>query len=256
MQFGVTPSSSYFIVNPKFNLRRLPSPLRVHILQVKTIEGRLPFDIPIDLTGISEFPRFMTQKQLGAAFTKDYVEKFVKRANIKVTLASEVDIGELSRKYGSISNFPTNIRLMFFAKKISDHHECNRHALTNLDNAIVVELPVFDPKTKKLAGHIDLLVQEKDGHLVVWDYKPQWSDKKWNPRPSVELSRNFIVFVPQIASYALTLMHMLGLKGVTCGIYNSEGTWEFDSVEVMKILNSDFPTVSFPWRNFKFLGIM
>lgn len=110
-----------------------------------------------------------------------------------------------------------------------------------------------------MAGHIDLLVQEKDGHLVVWDYKPQWSDIKWTPEPKNRLTENFIVFVPQIASYALTLMNMWNLKGVTCGIFNSEGTWEFDPVEVMKIFNSDFTTVFQtvpPWKNFKFLGIM
>ena len=99
---GRSPSSSYFMVNPKFDLKKLPSVLRVFILQEKAIEGALPFYIPTDLTSISDFPKFMTQKQLGAAFTVDYVIKFVKRANIKVTLASKMTDGELLRKYGSI----------------------------------------------------------------------------------------------------------------------------------------------------------
>ena len=104
--YGRASSSGYFMVNPRFDLKKLPDDLRAFVLQEKANEGKLPFDIPTDLTSISVFPKFMIQKQLGAAFTVDYVEKFVKRANIKVTLTSKVDVGELSKKYGSISNFP------------------------------------------------------------------------------------------------------------------------------------------------------
>jgi len=50
-------------------------------------------------------------------------------------------------------------------------------------------------------------------------------------------------------------MHQLGLTGVTCGIFNHEGTWEFDPVKVMATLNSDFPNAPFPWRKFSFLNL-
>ncbi len=50
-------------------------------------------------------------------------------------------------------------------------------------------------------------------------------------------------------------MNQLGLKGVTCGIYNETGTWEFTPSIVMKNINSDFPSAPFPWRQFDILNL-
>ncbi len=72
----------------------------------------------------------------------------------------------------------------------------------------------------------------------------------------MKTTRSFIQFVPQIAAYALTLKEQLGLQNVKCGIYNSEGTWEFDPEIVIRTLNSDFPTtIPFPWKNYPYLNI-
>lgn len=142
---------------------------------------------------------------------------------------------------------------MSYASKFSDHGKCLKQAL-GAGETIVIELPVFNAD-HTLIGHIDLLAYETDGHLVVWDYKPQWLRTDWSPDSDADISRSFIQFVPQIAAYALTLMQQLGLKGVTCGIYNSAGTWEFDPVKVIETLNSDFPDAPFPWKKFKHLDI-
>lgn len=249
-------SSQSFGINPNFDLNTLPKSMRNYIIKEKSLNGMFPFT-PTGSIRMSSFSQKLKAIQLGSRFNIDYVEKFVKKTNIEVTLTSDPTVKntiDLFEK-GKLTSLPTHIKLISLAKKIQNHDKNVKVALHSVDNAIVVELPIFDPKTQKLTGHIDLLVWEEDGYLVVWDYKPQWKTVKWSPKPNTAVSSNFIQFVPQVASYALTLMHQLGLKGVKCGIYNSEGAWVFDPVVVMNTLNSDFPTANFPWRSYHFLNI-
>ncbi len=190
-------------------------------------------------------------------FNKKYVENFVKKSNIRITLASDSATQNLINDYeaNKLPNAPTRIVLISLASKIRHHDKSVSRALSTVDGAIVVELPIFDPKTHILTGHIDLLIQEKDGHLVVWDYKPPWDSTKWSPELDAPIGSSFIQYLPQVASYALILMDQLGLKGVTGGIYNQGGTWEFDPATVMRNLNSDFPNALFPWRKFNILNL-
>lgn len=89
----------------------------------------------------------------------------------------------------------------------------------------------------------------------MWDYKPPWDSTKWSPDLGTPVGSSFIQYLPQVASYALILMDQLGLKGVTEGIYNQLGSWEFDPTTVMRNLNSDFPKAPFPWRKFSILNL-
>lgn len=45
------------------------------------------------------------------------------------------------------------------------------------------------------------------------------------------------------------------ITGITCGMYNYKGSWEFDPIVALGTLNSDFPLADFPWKKFKFLDI-
>lgn len=246
-----------FRLNPHFDCSLLPTELEDYIHDQKEIEGEFLEILAFGCLRISRFGNKLWRRgstvSLGRTFTPDYVKAFVERTGIRVTLASDRATASMISLYeaGFLSNVPTRIQLIALARMIKDHKLNLRQALTSVDGAFVKELPVYDSTTKNLAGHIDLLVL--DGHVVVWDYKPEWEIKKWSPDPSSDISCNFVQFIPQVAAYALTLMHQLGLQGITCGIYNSEGSWEFDPTIVMRTLNADF-NVNFPWEQFSFLN--
>ena len=248
-----------FQINPSFDLHRLEENLYDYVVNNP---GRLPFKTTSNDVRISSFSsklRISGVNSLGDKFSGRYVREFIQRTKIKVTLVSDSSVKKTIEEYnkGRVENVPTSIKLISLAQKFNDHDKCVYHSLKRIKNIIVKELPIFDPQSteNKLTGHIDLLAFEEDGYLVVWDFKPKWKTKDWSPNPNKKVTENFIQFLPQIAAYAITLMTQLGLKGVKCGIFNSEGTWEFDPYETIRILNSDFPTARFPWREFKILDL-
>jgi len=234
---------------------------------VDFIGGGFIEPIPSPYTQISRFGERLTVGgliPLGNLFSPIYVNHFIERAGVKITLASDPLTATMINDYkaGKLQNAPVSIQLISQADISVDHTENVERSLHNTDGAIVIELPIYDPATKKLTGHIDLLVQEIDGHLVVWDYKPHQGVpgtpgyKPWSPDPNTRTTLSFIQYIPQIASYALTLMHQLGLQGVTIGMYNHEGSWEMDPVRAMTTLNRDFPEAAFPWKDFDFLNLL
>ena len=256
-------------INPKFDLNRLDSKVRNYIIQRQQAGSQSPVTLQYAVR-ISDFAYKLTGPT-GATiqlnFPASFIEDFISKTNIKVTLAADSGASSILSLFESqklsAENIPTNLKLISFArmqKKLgfigSKMHDAQvDFSLTRVGDGIVIELPVYDPTTRRLAGHIDLLVMESDGHLVVWDYKPPHQATDWSPDPSAPVAQSFIQFLPQVAAYALTLMHQLGLKDVSCGMYNEKGSWEFDPSKVMMELNAYFPTAPFPWRHFQYLGI-
>lgn len=69
-----------------------------------------------------------------------------------------------------------------FEKKLTGHSKALIPILSNYQNALAIEVPVWcedyqlpDGSIKTLTGHIDLLTFEK-GKIWIWDYKPNFEN--------------------------------------------------------------------------------
>ncbi len=159
LQYGPSPPTNNFDINPNFNLGKLPTQLSRFILLEKPLNGHFPFNLPSGYVRTSRFGRKLNIKgdsiKLDSnIFNQRYLVNFIKRSNIKVTLASDPATLNLVNRYQAdkLLNLPTRIKLISLASKFRHHDMCVRKALINVDNAVVIELPVFDPKTHILTG--------------------------------------------------------------------------------------------------------
>jgi phage-related holin len=107
----------------------------------------------------------------------------------------------------------------------------------NHDKCIGTEIPIYIFATRGyLTGHIDLLLFIGDT-LYVCDYKP---GEMVNTRQNDKLNtaKNMITSVPQISTYAIAIVKMLGLDlnkiNVKCVFFNENYQMVYDPVPILK----------------------
>ena len=190
-----SPYDSKFRINPSFIIKSLPKELYELLMFEKSVNG-IKFPVPISpgYTRISTFGGKLTSSGqdikllediTGTAFDSGYTKDFIKRAGVKVTLASDPKVKAMIDNFRNNpqANVPVSVKLISLADNSlpSDiRHDVNVKKALQLKEVICIELPIFDPDSKALTGHIDIFVQQIDDHLVVWDYKPEWGRKKWS----------------------------------------------------------------------------
>ena len=170
---------------------------------------------------------------------KTYNQRDIKQQFIEQTL----------RKY-SETNIPTEVQhLMELARKALDvaikkgepfdaHQSVLNYIRLNSKNAIGTEIPVYIFALRgHITGHIDLLMVIGDT-LYVCDYKPRELLKTRIPQKGKNdrllTSRNFINSVPQVASYALIVKKMFGIKNVKCVSFNEDNLVLYEPEGILK----------------------
>ncbi len=135
-------------------------------------------------------------------------------------------------RQGSVSYLDANSKLPLYVQKVYDNFRKNgikkipghepvlKNILIKDKNSVAIEVPIWKEFGEEfITGHIDLIQIENDIIKVV-DYKPEG---------------NFLISMPQVASYGLLIKSILNLSKIKCVSFNKKEAWEFDP----EILNTE-----------------
>ena len=163
--------------------------------------------IPNDLFNQRNLPRVSQFKIRGLrpAFMASFSKKLIRES--KITF------------HNSDSRLPKFVNDVFETYKNSEirkkpgHEPILKNILIKDENAVAIEIPIWKKiKTDYVTGHIDL-IQIENGLVKVIDYKPEG---------------NFLLSLPQVATYGLFIKSMFNLHDIKCISFNKKGAWEYD----------------------------
>ena len=153
-------------------------------------------------------------------------------------------------RQGAISYLDSNSKLPLYVQKVYNTYRKNgimrvpghepvlKNILIKDANSIAIEVPIWKEFGEDfITGHIDLIQIANDTVKVV-DYKPEG---------------NFLVSLPQVASYGLLIKSILNLSNIRCISFNKKEAWEFNP-EILNTEIRDFLELhrinERPWEKF------
>jgi hypothetical protein len=163
--------------------------------------------IPNDLFNQRELPRVSQFKIRGlkAAFIASLSKKLIREGKIN--------------HHNSASRLPKFVNDVFEAFKNTEirrkpgHEPILKNILIRDKNSLAIETPIWRKvKNDYITGHIDL-IQIENNIIKVIDYKPEG---------------NFMLSLPQVATYGLILESVFNLHKIKCISFNRKEAWEFD----------------------------
>jgi len=189
-------------------------------------------DIPNNLFNTANSPRVSQFKIKKIKHT--YITSFSKKL-IRNGLINYFD---------STSNLPSYVEKVYETfrkngiKKVPGHEPVLKNILIKDMNSVAIEVPIWKTFERNfITGHIDL-IQIVDDVIKVVDYKPEG---------------NFLVSLPQVATYGLLIKSILNLNKIVCVSFNKKEAWEFNP----EILNREikdflkFHRIDYrPWERF------
>ena len=163
--------------------------------------------IPNELFNTRNLPRVSQFKIRGLrpAFINSFSKKLIREGKIM--------------QYGSDSKLPNyantvyeNFRVNKIGKK-PGHEPILKNILIKDSNSVAIEIPIWKKiDNKVVTGHIDL-IQIENSLVKVIDYKPEG---------------NFMISLPQVATYGLLVKSMFNLHEIRCVSFNKKEAWEYD----------------------------
>jgi hypothetical protein len=140
---------------------------------------------------------------------------------------------------GIIQKFDYSAKLPNYARKVFEIYHKNqfnkipghvpilKNILIKDNDSIAIEVPIWSKnQSKYLTGHIDL-IQVEDSLIKIIDYKPEG---------------NFLISLPQVATYGLLIKKMLNINNLKCVSFNIKGAWEYNPdillTEISEYLNT------------------
>ena len=163
--------------------------------------------IPNDVFNKRELPRVSQFKIRGLkpAFIASFSKSLIREGKIKL--------------HNSGSRLPKFVNDVFEAFKNNEirkkpgHEPVLKNILIRDKNSVAIEIPIWRKvKNDYITGHIDL-IQIEDSIIKVIDYKPEG---------------NFMLSLPQVATYGLLIESLFNLNNVKCISFNRKGAWEYD----------------------------
>ena len=163
--------------------------------------------IPNDLFNLRSLPRVSQFKIRGLkpAFMASFSKSLIREGKINL-----LDSG---------AKLPKFVNDVFEAYKTSEigkkpgHEPILKNILIRDQNSVAIEIPIWKKNNKDyITGHIDL-IQIENGLVKVIDYKPEG---------------NFLLSLPQVATYGLFIKSMFNLHEVKCISFNRKEAWEYD----------------------------
>jgi len=238
---------------PKINrLKKLDNykELKNHIRLVYKEQG-FPMDITSKIVNAMKegfhVPRISTFKIKGVRYKQriEFEGKYVKSEN-------KFDQGFFKFDNGYIKKTDTSNIYSYYCNPehyrsdaILGHGQPNHNVvidnlLKNYKNSIVTEMPIWiDYSISFLTGHIDLLEIEGDT-IKIDDYKP----------------KSFFHSIPQVSTYALTIIRCFKVKKVKCVIFNKDKVWEFDPITTLKNVMKFLKSLSIELFWFKYVDFL
>jgi len=163
--------------------------------------------IPNDLFNLRSIPRVSQFKIRGLkpAFMASFSKSLIREGKIEL--------------HDSDSRLPKFVKNVFEAYKTNEikkkpgHEPILKNILIRDQNSVAIEIPIWKKiKNNYVTGHIDL-IQIENGLVKVIDYKPEG---------------NFLLSLPQVATYGLFIKSMFNLHEVKCISFNKKEAWEYD----------------------------
>ncbi|MFX1366592.1 MAG: hypothetical protein ACFFCE_00155 [Promethearchaeota archaeon] len=188
--------------------------------------------IPNNLFNSREFPRASQFKIKGikVAFIRSFSKKLLRAGKI--------------RYHDSNSKLPKYAQRVFDIyrknnfRNIPGHEPILKNILIKDKDSIAIETPIWsEKKNKEITGHIDLIQIENDVIKVI-DYKPEG---------------NFLLSLPQVATYGFLVKSKLNLNKVSCVSFNKQGAWEYDPFILIKEIKEyliSYQITERPWEFF------
>ncbi|MFX1275913.1 MAG: hypothetical protein ACFFBP_06690 [Promethearchaeota archaeon] len=138
-----------------------------------------------------------------------------------------VSFGKQLIRQGIIKKYGNNYKLSKYAQgvfenykenkinKIPGHEPILKNILIKDKDSIAIEVPIWSNINGRfITGHIDLIQIDADENVIkVIDYKPEG---------------NFMISIPQVASYGLLLKKLLKVTELKCLSFNKIEAWEYD----------------------------
>jgi hypothetical protein len=169
----------------------------------KVYQGTIPNDL-FNLRGLPRVSQFKI-RGLRPAFMASFSKSLIREGKIKL--------------HNSGSRLPKFVNDVFEAFKNSEirrkpgHEPILKNILIRDKNSVAIEIPIWRKiKNDYITGHIDL-IQIEDNLIKVIDYKPEG---------------NFMLSLPQVATYGLLIESMFNLNKVKCISFNRKEGWEYD----------------------------
>lgn len=188
-------------------------------------------EIPEHLFNSREIQRVSRFKILGLkkAFVNSYTKKLIREGKIEI--------------YDNYSIFPQYVQKVYlsFQKnkiyKTPGHEPVLKNILIKDSRSIAIEVPIWKKvRDSYITGHIDLIQFDKDGIKII-DYKPEG---------------NFLISLPQVATYGLLIKDNFSLQDVKCISFNKKEAWEYEPEillsEIGKYLENH--RINRPWEKF------
>ena len=136
---------------------------------------------------------------------------------------------------GKIKRYGPDAELPNYAQKVYESYKENqifkkpghdpvlKNILIKDKDAIAIEVPIWKKYNEQafLTGHIDL-IQIKDNHVRVIDYKPEGK---------------FLISLPQVSIYGLLFKKLIKLDEVKCISFNKDEAWEYDPEILLTDIN-------------------
>ncbi len=124
-------------------------------------------------------------------------------------------------KYGPNSKLCMHAQAVFESyrenniSKPPGHDPILKNILIKDKDSVAIEVPIWSHVNGNyLTGHIDLIQIDIDKNVIkVIDYKPEG---------------NFLISLPQVATYGLILKKQLDINELKCLSFNKSGAWEYD----------------------------
>lgn len=169
----------------------------------KVYQGTIPNEL-FNQRGLPRVSQFKI-RGLKPAFIASFSKSLIREGKIKL--------------YDSNSRLPKFVNDVFEAFKNSEirkkpgHDPVLKNILIRDENSVAIEIPIWKKiKNDYITGHIDL-IQIEDSIIKIIDYKPEG---------------NFMLSLPQVATYGLFIESLFNLNKVKCISFNRKEAWEYD----------------------------
>ncbi len=188
-------------------------------------------EIPEEIFNSREVPRISRFKITG-----------LKRAYVN-SLSKQLIRSGIIKHHDAQSKFPKyaqNVYLTYKTNRIyktPGHGPVLKNILIRDENAVAIEVPIWKKfRSSYLTGHIDLIQFDNDMVKVI-DYKPEG---------------NFLLSLPQVATYGLLIKSNFFLRNISCISFNKHEAWEFEPrstlMQIGEYLQSQ--KINRPWEYF------
>jgi hypothetical protein len=175
----------------------------------KVYQGTIPNEV-FNQRGLPRVSQFKI-RGLKPAFIASFSKSLIRQGKIKL--------------YDSTSRLPRFVNDVFEIFKNNEirkkpgHEPVLKNILIRDKNSVAIEIPIWRKiRNEYITGHIDL-IQIDDDIIKVIDYKPEG---------------NFMLSLPQVATYGLFIESKFNLNKVKCISFNKKGAWEYDPHILLK----------------------